>query len=88
MRKLVATALTVGMVGAGVLMPSAADAATVKTYKNCTAMNKVYKHGVGTKGAKDRTSGKPGTTFKVSASLYSANKKLDHDKDGIACEKA
>jgi hypothetical protein len=51
-------------------------------------LNKVYKHGVGKKGAKDKTSGKPDTSFKVSASLYNANKKLDHDKDGIACEKA
>jgi hypothetical protein len=88
MRKFVATALTVGMVSAGALMPSAADAATVKTYKNCAALNKVYKHGVGKNGAKDKTSGKPVTNFKVSASLHNANKKLDHDKDGIACEKA
>jgi hypothetical protein len=88
MRKIVATALTMGIFGAGVLMPSAADAATAKTYKNCTALNKVYKHGVGKKGAKDKTSGKPDTTFKVSASLYNANKKLDRDKDGIACERA
>jgi hypothetical protein len=88
MRKFVATALTVGMVGAGVLIPTAADAATVKTYKNCAALNKVYKHGVGKKGAKDKTSGKAVTSFKVSASLYNANKKLDRDKDGVACEKA
>jgi hypothetical protein len=87
MRKFVATILTVGMVSAGALMPSAADAATVKAYNNCTALNKVYRHGVGKKGAKDKTSGKPVTNFKVSTPLYNANKKLDHDKDGIACEK-
>ena len=41
--------------------------------------------------AKDKTSGTPVTTFKHSDSLYAqamkANKGLDRDKDGIACEK-
>jgi uncharacterized membrane protein len=62
-----------------------ADAAT--HYKNCSAMHKKYHHGVGKKGAKDKTSGKKVTNFKVSNSLYKANKKLDRDHDGIACEK-
>ncbi|MET8152422.1 excalibur calcium-binding domain-containing protein [Actinoplanes sp. NPDC049668] len=63
--------------------------AAAKTYKNCTALNKVYKHGVGKKGAKDKVRGstKKVTNFKVSNALYKANKKSDRDKDGIACEK-
>lgn len=63
--------------------------AAYKTYKNCTALNKVYKHGVGKPGAHDKVSGrtKPVTNFKRSAGLYKANKKSDRDKDGIACEK-
>ena len=64
-----------------------AEAKPAKTYKNCTALNKVYKHGVAKKGARDRTSGTPVTTFKVSTKLYNANKKSDRDKDGVACEK-
>jgi hypothetical protein len=64
----------------------AADAAPVKTFKNCTALHKVYPHGVGKPGAKDHTSGTRVTTFKKSAKLYAANKKSDRDKDGIACE--
>ena len=74
-----------------------AEAAAVKSYKNCTALNKVYKHGVGKKGAKDKTSGKRVTNFKVSNALYAHNdggkkrykgeKDLDRDNDGIACEK-
>jgi|CXWJ01.1.fsa_nt_gi hypothetical protein len=60
---------------------------TVKKFKNCTALNKTYKHGVGKPGAKDKTSGKRVTNFKKSAALYNANKHLDRDKDGIACEK-
>ena len=69
----------------------AAAAAKPAKYKNCTALNKGYPHGVGKKGARDRTSGKPVTTFKRSTKIYNAamkaNRGLDRDKDGIACEK-
>jgi hypothetical protein len=69
----------------------AADAATkppVK-YKNCAALNKAYKHGVGKPGAKDKVASgkKPVKNFGVNLALYNANKRLDRDKDGIACEK-
>ncbi len=50
-------------------------------------MNKDYPHGVGRKGARDKTSGTAVTNFKVSNSLYAANSGSDRDKDGIACEK-
>lgn len=63
------------------------SAAKPKTYANCTALNKVYKHGVGRKGARDKTSGKPVKNFTVSTTVYNLNKKSDRDKDGIACEK-
>jgi hypothetical protein len=43
----------------------------VKTYKNCTALNK------------GKTIYKP----HVLKALYDANKKSDRDKDFIACEK-
>ena len=67
--------------------PSAAVPVAVR-YKNCTALHKKYKHGVGRKGAHDKvTSGKPVTTFYVSTTIYNANKKLDRDHDGVACEK-
>lgn len=58
-----------------------------KEFKNCTALNKVYKHGVGKRNARDKTSGTPVTTFKRDNALYNANDKSDRDKDGIACEK-
>jgi hypothetical protein len=68
-----------------------AQAAVPAKYKNCTALHKYYKHGVGKAGAKDRTSGKPVTNFKRSTKIYKvaikANKGLDRDRDGIACEK-
>jgi Excalibur calcium-binding domain len=71
---------------------SAASAAIPKPYKNCTALNKKYPHGLGRAKARDKTSGTPVTNFKRSTKLYkialSHNGRLDGDKDGIACEKA
>ena len=74
-----------------------ADALTPKSYKNCTALNKVYRHGVGKPGARDHTSAEPVTNFRVSRRLYRYNDgrypvhtgehDLDRDNDGIACEK-
>ena len=74
-----------------------ADAApSPRSYKNCTELNKVYPHGVGKSGARDKTSGKPVTTFRVNSTVYSYNDgakrrigeyDLDRDNDGIACEK-
>src|SRR3954468_24308566 len=72
--------------------PTAEAAAIPAKYKNCTAVHKTYKHGVGRKGAHDRTRSRrnPVTNFKVSTAIYKAairaNKRLDADKDGIACE--
>ena len=68
-----------------------ADAAVTPKYENCTNLHKTFPHGVGKATAKDRTSGRPVTTFKHSTTEYTkavrANKRLDADKDGIACEK-
>lgn len=81
-------AASVMAAGSLVVMSTAADAKPVKTFKNCTALNKVYKHGVGKKNARDKTKSKyKVTNFKRSNVLYKANKKMDRDKDGIACEK-
>lgn len=78
--------LAAGLLVAGPVAAGPADAAA-KTYKNCTALNKDYPHGVGKPGARDKTSGTPVRNFEVSKALYDANKKSDRDKDGIACEK-
>lgn len=101
--RVIATALAVVVAAAGLAAAPAAQAvaptsATVVMpsavkykFKNCKALNKVYKHGVGKSNAKDRTSGKPVTNFKHSTKLYKKvigyHKGLDRDKDGIACEK-
>ena len=67
--------------------PLVAPTAATK-YPNCKKLNAKYPHGVARKGAKDHvSSGQPVTTFKVNDALYAANKHLDRDKDGVACEK-
>ena len=75
---------------ASVVVPAASAAPKYK-FKNCTALNKVYKHGVGKSNARDHTSGTRVTNFKHSTSLYKKvigyRSGLDRDKDGIACEK-
>lgn len=77
-----------------VAVPSADAAPKAKAYKNCTALNKVYPHGVGMPGAKDKhgASSKAVTNFTRSAKVYKLNdgkpnKDLDRDNDKIACEK-
>lgn len=85
MRK-IATALALSAaVVAPVALAAPSDAAT--RYGNCKSLNSVYPHGVGKAGAVDHTSGVKVRNFKVSYALYTANKGLDRDKDGIACEK-
>lgn len=80
--------LVLGFAG-GLVQAGPAQAGTAKVFKNCTALNAQYKHGVGHPGTKDRVRGKtkPVTTFKVDRKLYNANKRLDRDKDRVACEK-
>jgi hypothetical protein len=78
--RVVLAASTALAVVAAVAAPS--DAAA-RTFRNCTALHKVYPHGV----AKSRAAAKAhGWEAKVSASLYKANKKMDRDRDGVACE--
>lgn len=58
-----------------------------KTYKNCTELNKVYKGGVAQSSSVKNKGGKTKHKPYVSKELYNLNKKLDRDKDLIACEK-
>ena len=76
-------ALLLATVGA---TPSVGSVPT-KRYRNCKALNRVYPHGVGRPGARDHSSGPRVTNFRVNRSVYSQNKGLDRDGDGIACEK-
>ncbi|MES5394828.1 excalibur calcium-binding domain-containing protein [Bacillus amyloliquefaciens] len=88
MNKLIAGFVSLGLlVGVTYSNPDVADAKTkVKAYANCKALNKDYKHGVGRyKGVKNK-GGKPVKPY-ISKALYDKNKRLDRDKDNIACER-
>lgn len=96
MKKLTAIAAAVGLsLSMGVVsFASPAEAATPK-FKNCTALNAKYPGGVAKSAKVKNTKKVRGKTVpakssrkpKVSKSLYNANKRLDRDKDGIACER-
>lgn len=63
----------------------------VPVFKNCAALNAKYPGGVAKAGIKfNLVNGKKKTFSKrptFSTALYTANKKRDRDKDGIACER-
>ena len=90
-RTLAAAAL-LALTGGSMVLISPVEAHTTGLHDNCTNFNKKFPHGVGTRKAKDRTSGTPVTSFKRSNKIYWAAEKhngdLDRDNDRIACEKA
>lgn len=69
------------------LVLTAAPAEAVTKFKNCTAVNKVYRHGIAKSAAAARTASGLTGSPKISLALYTANKGSDRDKDGVACEK-
>ena len=87
MTRTVTRAIATAVLAAGILAAVPAPAMAARSFRNCTAMHKVYPHGVGKRYAHDHTSGTPVTNFYRSRALYRANNNLDRDKDGIACEK-
>jgi len=76
-----------GVIGVGKITSPRAGDVLPRKYPRCKALNRVYPHGVGRLGARDKTSGDPVTNFKRSNSLYRLNSHLDRDNDKIACEK-
>ena len=89
MRTMTRAAIAVIAVTSPLLVTTPAQAAPIpRDYVNCTALNKVYPHGVGLVGARDRTSGRPITGFARAPKVYYLNDESDADRDRIACEKA
>lgn len=88
---ILAASLLLAPVGIVLTEPVPPASAGAKSFTNCTALHKVYKGGVAKKGVKgNKVKGKLkrfGVTPKFSTALYNANKRLDRDKDGIACER-
>lgn len=64
----------------------------IVAYKNCTALKKVHRDGVAKAGVKHNTVSGKKRALKgkpvFSTALYNKNKKLDRDRDGIACERS
>jgi len=70
---------------------SATGTRIAPVYKSCSYFDAKYPHGVGRAGAQDHiAAGEPDTTFLRSTSVYNLamhhNRRLDYDRDGIACE--
>jgi len=80
----------IALVTAAAVMTLAApaEAATARKFANCTALKKVYPNGVAKPGYKAKPARVRIYTPKVNAALYQANKKMDRDKDGVACERS
>lgn len=61
-------------------------------FKNCAALNKIYEGGIA-KNKKVSNKNSKGVAQKsnyapfVSKKIYNQNKRMDRDKDGIACER-
>lgn len=72
------TALLLGLVPAA--------EAEAKTFKSCADLRVIYKYGISlSKKAVNKGAG-PIFIPRVSAAVYKLNKRLDLDKDGVACE--
>lgn len=86
MRKTMIMLLAVASVGISTA-PATALPSGAKAFPNCSAVQKVYPHGIAKSTAAARTATGLKGTPKISASLYAANKSKDRDGDGVACEK-
>ena len=75
----------------GLLVAGPVEAHTTGIHDNCTNLNKKWPHGVGTRTARDKTSGVPVKNFYKNNDAYwraeRHNSDLDRDNDRIACEK-
>jgi hypothetical protein len=82
------------LAGAVALGGATSAQAAPTVYKNCTDVHKVYSGGIAKKSVTANTVHSGGKvvkralkgTVKKDDALYNANKKLDADADGIACE--
>jgi hypothetical protein len=79
---LLASIFLAASIGAG----SYSAQAAVKTFKNCTELNKSFKYGVATSSKSVNRGAGPISKPTVSTATFKKNQKLDKDKDGIICE--
>lgn len=79
--KRVATSLLAGLLLA--FIPNAAEA---RSFNNCSDLRKVYSQGVSSSANSINKGAGPILTPRVNRVVFNANKRLDQDRDGIACE--
>lgn len=86
-----AVALSVALAVSALVVaaPSAEAARRIPAYRSCKALNRVYPQGIARPRARDRVKPPARATsgWKVSAQGYRVNRRLDRDRDGIACER-
>jgi hypothetical protein len=70
----------------GGLASSNGATASPRTYKNCVELNRAFKFGVALKTNSKNLGAQAIFSPVVNASVYNRNKRLDADRDGIACE--
>ena len=95
-RTLSMAAASVVLAATAVVGGASAAQAAPTVYKNCDAVHRVYSGGIAKKSVtKNRVTSAGKVTYralkgtvKKDDKLYAANKKLDRDADGIACEKS
>lgn len=87
MKKIFPIVLSLGLLTSVSFGTAESANAATKTYKNCTELNKAYKGGVARASNITNKGGKTYYKPYVSKALYDANKKMDRDKDFIACER-
>lgn len=81
LKKAIAVVLSALLLG---LVP--APQAEARSYKSCSALQKVYKHGIASSNNVSNKGAGPIHAPRVSAAIYKLNVKLDVDRDKIACE--
>lgn len=82
---LISFSLVCGFMGA--TQVDAAPKVTLKEYKNCTEINKLYPGGISRSSTVKNKGGATKHKPFVNQKLYDLNKKSDRDKDLIACER-
>jgi hypothetical protein len=70
----------------GGLVASQPATAAPKAYKNCVELNKAFKYGVSARAKPKNIGSQPIFTPRVNLAVYNKNKRLDTDRDSIACE--
>jgi predicted ATPase len=86
-RLLMVGTAVLALLGLGIQASGAQEVQGVTQYRNCRAMHRYWEHGVARSRAAARAEIRDGYGRPhVSRALYRANRELDANDDGVACE--